>query len=162
MDNYINYRNGASARLLPGLLSNIGTDLNAANNNVAGKVQNTWDQWNNLYNAMKTYYTGSGNGAGDINWAINWEWNVNNVKRDEFDKVIGKRQACSPPTSLSSDIGPTATGSSISTTGAGNTVSATISGGSGLPSGTSAVSSQAISTSTAPGPTATFSCTTDP
>lgn len=48
MDSYINYRNGASATLLPGLLANIGTDLNVANDNLAGKEQNTWDQWNNV------------------------------------------------------------------------------------------------------------------
>lgn len=41
MDSYINYRNGASATLLPGLLANIGSDLNVANNKVAGKGQNT-------------------------------------------------------------------------------------------------------------------------
>lgn len=40
---------------------------------------------------MRTHYSGSGNGAGDINWAINCEWDVNNVKRDEIDKVMGKR-----------------------------------------------------------------------
>ena len=157
------YRNGASTRLLPGLLANVGVDLGVANNNVAGKVQADWDQWNNLYNSMRTYYGGGGNGAGDINWAINWEWNVNNVKRDEIDNVIGKRQACSQPTTPSGGIDPTATGSSISTPGTGSHISATTSRGSGLPynklrESVTFSSTQAISTPTAPA----FSCTTNP
>lgn len=162
MDSYINYRNGASATLLPGLLASISSDLNVANNNVSGKEQNTWDQWKNLYSSMRIHYSGSGNGAGDINWVNNWEWGVNIVKRDEIDKVMGKRQACSPPTSVSGDVDLTVSGCSISVTGDGNTLSVTTGGGSGLPSETSAVSSQAIPTSTAPVPSATFSCTTNP
>lgn len=111
---------------------------------------------------MRTYYSRLGNGAGDINWVINWEWDVNNVKRVEIDKVMGMRQGCSPPTSVSGDVDPTVTGFSISATGDGNTLAVITGGGSGPPSETSAVSSQAIPTSTAPLPTATFSCTTDP
>lgn len=119
MNDYINYRNGATARLLPGLLTNIGADLTVANNNVAGKVQVTWDQWNNLYNAMKTYYGAGGNGAGDLNWSIDWEWNVNNVKRDEIDKIMGKRQACSRPTEPSGSSGSGAASGIIAPGGGG-------------------------------------------
>ena len=122
MNSYINHRNGATASLLPGLLTNIGVDLAVANN-IAGKVQPTWDQWNNLYNAMRTYYGAGGNGAGDLNWSINWEWNTNNVKRDEIDKIMEKRQACSRPTGPSSSS-DSAAGLGIFAPGGGGTGSA--------------------------------------
>ncbi len=183
MNNYINYRNGASANLLPGLLANIGTDLNVAKNNVAGKVQATWDQWNNLYNSITSYYGSQGNGAGDVNWAINWEWNANNVKRQEIDQVMKKRQACSQPTNPSTGIDATATGSGVSLTGQRGTGFPVTATESSLPSSPSLTSSQVASYSlaaastasnTAPAPTtstaaviptassATFSCTTNP
>ena len=98
MNNYVNYRNGASSRLLGPLLTTVGNDLNVAKNNVANKVQVELDQWTNLHGAMTRYYTGSGAGASELNWAINWEWNTGNVKRDEFENSIFKRQACSRPT----------------------------------------------------------------
>jgi len=110
MNNYVNYRNGATARLLPGLLSNVALDLNVAKN-LNGKVQATWDQWNNLYNAMNTHYCSNGAGAGDVNWAVNWEWNTANVKRDEIDYMMEKRQACSQPTAPSSSSGVAASSS---------------------------------------------------
>lgn len=46
---------------------------------------------------MTSYYTGSGAGASELNWAINWEWNTANVKREEFENAIFKRKACSRP-----------------------------------------------------------------
>ena len=110
MDNYISYRNGATTSILPSLLVNIGADLGIANINVKGKVQPDWDKWNNLYNSIKTYYGQGGAGASDLAWSINWEWNTNNVKRDELNNTMAKRQACShrtSPTSSPSDIGST-------------------------------------------------------
>ena len=98
MDNYVNYRNGASSRLLEPLLTTVGNDLNVAKNNVANKVQADLDRWTNLHGAMTRYYTGSGAGASEMTWAINWEWNSGNVKRNEFENPIFKRQACSRPT----------------------------------------------------------------
>ena len=125
MDSYVKSRNGATASLLPGLLANVGLDLNIANNNVQGKVQAEYDQWNNLYNAMKTHYGQGGNGAGDIGWAINWEWNTNNVKRAEIEPIKEKRQACSRPTGPASNSGvPPASGGGILPSGAGGTDSA--------------------------------------
>ncbi|KAL8720006.1 MAG: hypothetical protein Q9225_003077 [Loekoesia sp. 1 TL-2023] len=104
MDDYVNYRNGASARLLPNLLATIGADLNVANNNVRGKVQSEWDQWSNLHNSMTAYYGAHGPGASDLNWAIKWEWDTNNVKRDEIDEIFDKRQACSRPITSRGDV----------------------------------------------------------
>ena len=162
MNNYINYRNGASARLLPGLLANIGNDLNTAKT-VAGKVQATWNQWNNLYNSIRSYYGPQGNGAEALNWAINWEWNANNVKREEIDQVMKKRQACSQSTTSSTSIDDTAIGSSISLI--------TQRGTSSLPSSPSLTSSQVVSNSLAPVSTTSaistasspaFNCTTNP
>ncbi|KAL8773774.1 MAG: hypothetical protein Q9209_001542 [Squamulea sp. 1 TL-2023] len=98
MDNYVNFRNGASSSLLAPLLTTVGNDLKTAKNNVANKIQAELDQWTNLHAAMTSYYTGSGAGASELNWAITWEWNTGNVKRSEFENPIFKRQACSRPT----------------------------------------------------------------
>ncbi|KAL8700003.1 MAG: hypothetical protein Q9201_005684 [Fulgogasparrea decipioides] len=98
MDKYVNFRNGASSSLLAPLLTTVGNDLNIAKNNVANKIQAELDQWTNLHAAMTSYYTGSGAGASELNWAITWEWNTANVKRSEFENPIFKRQACSRPT----------------------------------------------------------------
>ncbi|KAL8710194.1 MAG: hypothetical protein Q9225_007328 [Loekoesia sp. 1 TL-2023] len=116
MDNYVNYRNGASARLLGPLLTTIANDLNVANNNVANKVPAEIAPWTNLHGAMKSYYTGSGAGVSDLNWAINWEWNTANVKREEFENAILKRQACSRPTGTQQSTGQ-ATGSVTGSSG---------------------------------------------
>lgn len=97
MDNYVNYRNGASASLLQPLLTTVGNDLKVANNNVANKVSTEIDPYINLHQMMTNYYTGSGAGASELNWAINREWNTANVKREEFENAIFKRQACSRP-----------------------------------------------------------------
>ncbi|KAL9593574.1 MAG: hypothetical protein Q9219_007491, partial [cf. Caloplaca sp. 3 TL-2023] len=113
MDNWVNYRNGASARLLGPLLTNVAGDLRVANNNVRGKVQAEIDPWTNLHGAMTSYYTGSGAGVSELNWAINWEWNTGGVKREEFGNAIFKRQACSRPTGTQENTGDatgTATG----------------------------------------------------
>ena len=128
MDNYINHRNGASARLLPSLLANIKIDLNVANNNLANdnlasKRQITWDQWNSLYTSIKTYYGARGNGASDLDWEIHWEWDVGRVKRDEVDNVVKKRQACSRPVSLSVGSDSSGTGEGSTTAGTGITTS---------------------------------------
>ena len=156
MNNYVQYRNQATTRLLPGLLTNIGADLNVANNNVAGKVQATWDQWNNLYNSMRTYYSAPGNGATQLAWEITWEWNTASVKRDEIDQIIKKRQACSQPITPSSIADPTATASSTSPPPETSSALSTVPGsGSGLASSASAVPSQATTT-------LTFTCTTVP
>ncbi|KAL8893508.1 MAG: hypothetical protein Q9192_005192 [Flavoplaca navasiana] len=63
---------------------------------------------------MTRYYTGSGAGASEMTWAINWEWNTGNVKRDEFENPIFKRQACSRPTGTATGD---ATSSATSSTG---------------------------------------------
>ena len=97
MDRYVAKRNGASRKGLDPLLTTVGNDLNAAKN-VAGKVQAELDQWTNLHRAMTSYYTGSGAGVSELNWAINWEWNAGSVKRSEFENPIFRRQACERPT----------------------------------------------------------------
>lgn len=127
MDEYVNYRNGATARLLPDLLANVAIDFNVAKNIANQEQQATWDQWNNLYNAMNTHYGNNGAAAGDIDLAITWEWNTNNVKRDEIDRLMEKRQACSQSISSSksgsgtSDQSPSTGPSSASGTGPGFT-----------------------------------------
>ncbi|KAL8777951.1 MAG: hypothetical protein Q9213_007637 [Squamulea squamosa] len=62
MDDYVNFRNRASSRLLAPLLTTVGNDLNTAKNIVLNKVQAELDQWINLHAAMTSYYTGSGAG----------------------------------------------------------------------------------------------------
>ena len=113
MDKYVNHRNGASSRLLAPLLTTVGNDLNVAKN-VANKVQADLNRWTNLHRAMTQYYTGSGAGASEMTWAINWEWNTGNVKRDELENPIFKRQACPRPTGTATGD---ATGSATSSTG---------------------------------------------
>ena len=127
MDQYLAYRNGASATLLQQLLPVVAADLKTAAG-IKGKVQSDWDQWNNLQTAMSTNYLANGPGAGGINWAINWEWNAANVKRDEIDGVLEKRQACTRPAS-GSLTGP-ATGSASGSQTATGSISATASTGS--------------------------------
>lgn len=60
--------------------------------------------------------------------SIGREWNVNNVKRSEIDKVMEKRQACLRPSSPSGgiDTTSTATGSTIFAPNEGSTFSAVI------------------------------------
>lgn len=74
MDNYMRPRNGASKSLLPGLFTNIATDLTTLKANLNKKDQTTWDQWNNLHNSISTYYGIGGNGAGELDWSVTWEW----------------------------------------------------------------------------------------
>ncbi|KAL9579388.1 MAG: hypothetical protein Q9203_006716 [Teloschistes exilis] len=97
MNNWVNYRNGATRRLLPTLLTTVENDLNVANNNVKNKVQAELDPWTNLHRAMTNYYTGAGAGVSELDFTITWEWNTGNVKRDEIDYAIEKRQACQRP-----------------------------------------------------------------
>ncbi|KAL8668854.1 MAG: hypothetical protein Q9168_006533 [Polycauliona sp. 1 TL-2023] len=80
MDQYVNYRNGASSKLLGPLLTTVQSDLNTAKN-IQNKVQLELDQWTNLHRSMTTYYTGSGGGVSELNWSIKWEWNAGSVKR---------------------------------------------------------------------------------
>lgn len=116
MDNWVNYRNGATRRLLPTLLTTVGNDLNVANNNVRNKVQAELDPWTNLHRAMTNYYTGAGVGVSELDFTITWEWNTGNVKRDEIDYAMEKRQACQRPsgsgTASGSPSAPTKTGDS--------------------------------------------------
>lgn len=99
-----------------------------------------------------------GNGAGELNWSIDWEWDSNSVKRDEIEGVlegrhVEKRQACSRPTSPSGSTGPTTTEPGTTqplTNSASVTPSPTASS---IPSAT--VSSDSTPTSTPP--TSTFS-----
>ncbi|KAL8662335.1 MAG: hypothetical protein Q9202_004793 [Teloschistes flavicans] len=117
MDNWVNYRNGATRRLLPTLLTTVGNDLNVANNNVKNKVQAELDPWTNLHRAMTNYYTGAGAGVSELDFTITWEWNTGNVKRDEIDYAMEKRQACQRPSgsgtaSGSTSAEPTKTGDS--------------------------------------------------
>ena len=165
VDNYIKPRNGASETLLPGLLTNIATDLTTLKANLNKKDQATWDQWNNLHNSISTYYDQGGNGAGELDWSITWEWNSNNVKREEIENVlekrhVAKRQACSQPTSHSGSIDPTTTEPSTTqphSTSATATPTATVSGS---PTSSSSVlpgssGSSALPTSSLPLPSIT-------
>lgn len=78
MDVYMAVRNRVTSRTLPLLLDRVAQDLAIANL-IAGKDQTTWSQYNNLYNAMNTYYGAGGAGEPDIVWEINWECNTDNV-----------------------------------------------------------------------------------
>ena len=71
MDDYVNYRNGASTTKLGLLRTTIANDLKIANNIMVGKDQDDVDRWSNLHAAMTSYYIGSGAGVSELSWAIN-------------------------------------------------------------------------------------------
>ena len=88
INSYIQARNGQIPGLLNRLIPVIQADINKASR-ISGRNLNVLNQEQNLLTAIKNNYV-SRNGG--VDFSITWEWNVNNVKRDEIP--YEKRAAC--------------------------------------------------------------------